>query len=68
MEFRELFAASVESKQIRNILDYDHLLLYWARVMGDTALADEFGGKWDHGRAERLRDDRTAALHHSPEI
>lgn len=30
------------------MLDYDDLLLYWAQTMGDTTLADEIGGKWDH--------------------
>src|ERR1700730_15766413 len=30
-QLRQLFAAYVEAKQAQNILDYDDLLLYWAR-------------------------------------
>lgn len=55
-ELRELFAAYVEAKQIQNVLDYDDLLLYWAQAMGDMALADEIGGKWDHVLVDEYQD------------
>ena len=40
-ELRELFAAYVEAKQAQNVLDYDDLLLYWAQMVGEPALAAE---------------------------
>lgn len=55
-ELRELFAAYVEAKQIQNVLDYDDLLLYWAQAIGDMALADEIGGKWDHVLVDEYQD------------
>lgn len=55
-ELRELFAGYVEAKQIQNVLDYDDLLLYWAQTMGDAALADEIGGKWDHVLVDEYQD------------
>ena len=36
---RDLFAAYVETKQRQAVLDYDDLLLYWAGMMEDTAIA-----------------------------
>jgi len=47
-ELKELFAAYVEAKQKHNVLDYDDLLLYWAQMMSDTAIADDIGGRFDH--------------------
>src|SRR6201997_3584584 len=47
-ELKELFAAYVEAKQKHNVLDYDDLLLYWARMMSDAAIADDVGGRFDH--------------------
>src|SRR6202042_3014648 len=38
----------VEAKQKQNVLDYDDLLLYWAQIMSDPALADDIGGRFDH--------------------
>ena len=42
-ELKQLFAAYVEAKQGQNVLDYDDLLLYWAQMMSDPALADDVG-------------------------
>lgn len=55
-QLRELFADYVEAKQIQNVLDYDDLLLYWAQTMGDVALADEIGGRWDHVLVDEYQD------------
>ena len=38
-ELRRLFAAYVEAKQRQHVLDYDDLLLYWAHMMAEPALA-----------------------------
>src|SRR6202022_3982210 len=46
-ELKQLFAAYVETKQQQNVLDYDDLLLYWAQMVSDAALADEIGGGLD---------------------
>jgi DNA helicase II / ATP-dependent DNA helicase PcrA len=42
-ELKQLFAAYVEAKQGQNVLDYDDLLLYWAQMMSDHALAEDVG-------------------------
>lgn len=55
-QLRELFAGYVEAKQAQNVLDYDDLLLYWAQIMSDPALADEIGGRWDHVLVDEYQD------------
>src|SRR4051794_39447648 len=55
-ELKELFAAYVEAKQKQNVLDYDDLLLYWAQTMGDPALADDIGGRFDHVMVDEYQD------------
>jgi DNA helicase II / ATP-dependent DNA helicase PcrA len=47
-ELKQLFASYVEEKQRQNVLDYDDLLLYWAQMVSDPALADDIGGRFDH--------------------
>jgi len=46
-ELKKLFAAYVEAKQGQNVLDYDDLLLYWAQMMSDPALAEDVGSRFD---------------------
>jgi DNA helicase-2/ATP-dependent DNA helicase PcrA len=53
---KQLFAAYVEAKQKQNVLDYDDLLLYWAQMMSDAALADEVGGRFDHVLVDEYQD------------
>ena len=36
---KRLFAAYVEAKQAQHVLDYDDLLLYWAQMVAEPALA-----------------------------
>src|SRR5947207_2050837 len=55
-ELKALFAAYVEAKQRQNVLDYDDLLLYWAQIMSDPALADDIGGRFDHVLVDQYQD------------
>ncbi len=55
-QFRDLFAAYVEAKQLQNVLDYDDLLLYWAQTVEEPALADEIGGRFDHVLVDEYQD------------
>jgi DNA helicase-2/ATP-dependent DNA helicase PcrA len=53
---RALFAAYVEAKTARHVLDYDDLLLYWYHLMGDAALAARVGGLFDHELVDEYQD------------
>ena len=55
-ELKELFAAYVEAKQKQNVLDYDDLLLHWAQMMSDAAIADDVGGRFDHVLVDEYQD------------
>jgi DNA helicase II / ATP-dependent DNA helicase PcrA len=55
-ELKRLFAAYVEAKQQQNVLDYDDLLLYWAQMVSDRALAEEIGGRFDHVMVDEYQD------------
>lgn len=55
-ELKSLFAAYVEAKQKQNVLDYDDLLLYWAQMMSDAAMAEEIGGRFDHVMVDEYQD------------
>jgi DNA helicase II / ATP-dependent DNA helicase PcrA len=55
-ELKQLFAAYVEAKQAQKVLDYDDLLLYWAQMMSDQALACEVGGRFDHVLVDEYQD------------
>ncbi|MEA2960091.1 MAG: ATP-dependent helicase UvrD/PcrA, partial [Alphaproteobacteria bacterium] len=55
-ELKDLFATYVEAKQKQNVLDYDDLLLYWAQMMSDPAIADEVGGRFDHVLVDEYQD------------
>jgi DNA helicase II / ATP-dependent DNA helicase PcrA len=56
---RGLFAAYVEAKTARSVLDYDDLLLYWFHVMGDASLARRVGGLFDHVLVDEYQDTNT---------
>src|SRR5581483_6533530 len=36
--------------------DYDDLLLYWAQMMSDAAIADDIGGRFDHVLVDEYQD------------
>ena len=55
-ELRQLFAAYVEAKQKQNVLDYDDLLLWWAQMMAEPAIAEEIGGRFDHVMVDEYQD------------
>jgi len=55
-ELKRLFAAYVEAKQRQNVLDYDDLLLYWAQMVGDPALAADIGARFDHVFVDEYQD------------
>ena len=48
--------AYVEAKQKQNVLDYDDLLLYWAQMMAEPALADDLGARFDHVLVDEYQD------------
>ncbi|MBB5752225.1 ATP-dependent helicase [Prosthecomicrobium pneumaticum] len=55
-ELRALFSAYVEAKQAQGVLDYDDLLLYWAQMMAEPALAADLGGRFDHVLVDEYQD------------
>jgi DNA helicase-2/ATP-dependent DNA helicase PcrA len=55
-ELRDLFSAYVEAKQRQDVLDYDDLLLYWAQMMGEPALAADIGERFDHVLVDEYQD------------
>ncbi|CDZ59131.1 UvrD/REP helicase [Neorhizobium galegae bv. orientalis] len=56
LQLRELFASYVEAKQAQNVLDYDDLLLYWAQMMSEPAIAQDVGGRFDHVLVDEYQD------------
>ena len=55
-ELKELFRAYVEARQHDNVLDYDDLLLYWAHMMAEPALARLVGERFDHVLVDEYQD------------
>ena len=55
-ELRTLFAAYVEAKQRQNVLDYDDLLLYWAQMAAEPALAADIAARFDHVLVDEYQD------------
>jgi hypothetical protein len=55
-ELKELFRGYVEAKQRDNVLDYDDLLLYWAHMMEEPALAGLVGERFDHVLVDEYQD------------
>jgi DNA helicase-2/ATP-dependent DNA helicase PcrA len=58
-QLRGLFAAFVEAKAARAVLDYDDLLLYWFHLMTDEHLARRIGGLFDHVLVDEYQDTNT---------
>jgi DNA helicase-2/ATP-dependent DNA helicase PcrA len=56
VELKKLFASYVEAKQRQNVLDYDDLLLYWAQMVSDPALANDIGNRFDHVLVDEYQD------------
>ena len=55
-ELKRLFAAYVAEKQRQVVLDFDDLLLYWAQMMEDAALARHVGARFDHVLVDEYQD------------
>ena len=55
-ELKELFGAYVEAKQAQNVLDYDDLLLYWAQMMREPAIAEDVASRFDHVLVDEYQD------------
>jgi DNA helicase-2/ATP-dependent DNA helicase PcrA len=55
-ELKKLFGGYVEAKQSQNVLDYDDLLLFWAEMMGEPAMAQEIGARFDHVLVDEYQD------------
>jgi DNA helicase-2/ATP-dependent DNA helicase PcrA len=55
-DLRRLFEAYVEAKQAQHVLDYDDLLLYWAELMKEPALAADIGALFDHVLVDEYQD------------
>jgi DNA helicase II / ATP-dependent DNA helicase PcrA len=47
-ELQALFAHYVEIKQQQHVLDYDDLLLYWAHMRQEAAIAEDIAARFDH--------------------
>tara|TARA_R110002124_G_scaffold9586_20_gene49343 strand:- start:1201 stop:3267 length:2067 start_codon:yes stop_codon:yes gene_type:complete len=55
-ELRELFSGYVAAKQAQNVLDYDDLLLYWAGMMAEPAMAAVIAARFDHVLVDEYQD------------
>ncbi|MBI4694088.1 MAG: ATP-dependent helicase [Gammaproteobacteria bacterium] len=55
-ELKRLFRAYVEAKLAQRVLDYDDLLLYWAEMMAEPALAAELGARFSHVLVDEYQD------------
>jgi len=55
-ELKGLFLAYVQAKQTQQVLDYDDLLLYWARMVADADLALEIGARFEHVLVDEYQD------------
>ena len=53
---RQLFAAYVAAKQESAVLDYDDLLLLWAAMVEEPAIAAEIGARFDHVLVDEYQD------------
>jgi DNA helicase-2/ATP-dependent DNA helicase PcrA len=55
-QLRDLFSRYVTVKQEQNVLDYDDLLLYWAMMMRDAAIAADLASRFDHVLVDEYQD------------
>ena len=52
----DLFSRYVDAKEQQHVLDYDDLLLYWADLLSDPALAQHMGQRFDHVLVDEYQD------------
>ena len=55
-DLQRLFLAYVEAKQAQQVLDYDDLLLYWAQMTAEPALAQELSERFRHVLVDEYQD------------
>jgi DNA helicase-2/ATP-dependent DNA helicase PcrA len=55
-DLKRLFLGYVQAKQAQHVLDYDDLLLYWARMVAEPQLAREIGGRFSHILVDEYQD------------
>jgi DNA helicase-2/ATP-dependent DNA helicase PcrA len=55
-ELARLFGQYVEVKQRQQVLDYDDLLLYWACMMQEAAIARQIAERFDHVLVDEYQD------------
>ncbi len=55
-ELKRLFRGFVELKQRQSVLDYDDLLLWWARMMEEASIAAQVGDQFDHVLVDEYQD------------
>ena len=55
-ELKPLFAAYVAAKQAQNVLDYDDLLLYWAKMVAEPELGAQLGARFTHILVDEYQD------------
>ncbi len=55
-DLKRLFLGYVEAKQAQQVLDYDDLLLYWAQMVTESALARELDGRFSHVLVDEYQD------------
>jgi DNA helicase-2/ATP-dependent DNA helicase PcrA len=55
-ELTQLFRAYVEAKQAQSVLDYDDLLLYWATMLEEAAIAADMSARFDHVLVDEYQD------------
>ena len=55
-ELKRLFLGYVEAKQAQCVLDFDDLLLYWARMVEQPVLGREIGERFSHVLVDEYQD------------
>ncbi|MGH6903883.1 MAG: ATP-dependent helicase, partial [Geminicoccaceae bacterium] len=55
-ELKELFRNYALAKQAQRVLDYDDLLLWWARMMANAALAEDVARRFDFVLVDEYQD------------
>jgi DNA helicase-2/ATP-dependent DNA helicase PcrA len=55
-DLRRLFLGYVQAKQAQRVLDYDDLLLYWARMVAEPNLGREIGARFSHILVDEYQD------------
>jgi DNA helicase-2/ATP-dependent DNA helicase PcrA len=55
-QLRKLFRAYALAKQAQHVLDYDDLLLYFAKMMASRPIAEDVGGRFDFVLVDEYQD------------